>query len=136
MDDTLRLGNVDGLDVQVEFIGFRGVGAGGTYKYLRGSEIHYRVIVRNRAPLSFRRIEVQSSLRGNTSSAALLPGPSLSMPHNFSLSPGEIYDFESTYKIPEGMLPSTGQLKVRLQYTLRDRNQAKTLTSPLHFQID
>ncbi len=137
MDDSIRLGNADGLEVQVEFLGFRGVGKGGTYKYMRSDQLRYRVIIRNRAPFSFKRIETQSSLRTDGKVAALLPGPSISMAHNFSLSPGEIYDYETSYMVPDNMNPATtGKLLVRLQYVLRDRAQATIMTAPLHFLID
>ena len=144
MDDSVLVGNVAGLEVHVDFLGFKGVGTGGTYKYEKGGQLNYRVVVKNKGNISFQRLNVQSSLHSDGISCekyavapgSLLPGDSISRLYNMSLATGDSDEFEASTDIPSDFCPSTGLLKIRLQYSLNEHLQASTLVAPLHFRIE
>src|ERR1051326_7047523 len=92
MDDSLAVGDVEGLQVRVDFLGFKGVGTGGTYQYERGGSVNYRVVLENKGNLSFQKIDAQSSLHSDgvscdkysVASGSLLPGASISRLYSLS----------------------------------------------------
>src|ERR1051325_7843425 len=86
--ESIHVGNVSGMDFQVEYSGYKGLGPEGEYIYSKGSQVAYHIFIKNRSNESFGRVEVQSSLHSDGATCpgsylaaeAHLPGAAFSAP--------------------------------------------------------
>ena len=142
--NAIHVGDVRGLDVQVEFMGFTGLSSRGEYEYKTGKPMAYRIHLKNRSNRSFSPLEVQSSLHSDGAECettklypgARLPGEAISPLHNISVAPGGSYEYETIYHVPNNLCPSTGNLKVRIQFTQSGRINSSTLIAPIHYKLN
>ncbi|OVE75419.1 hypothetical protein BVX98_07650 [bacterium F11] len=143
-DHFIHIGSVNGLDVQVEFMGYEELSERGEFLYEKGDSLIYRLRIKNRANRAFSPIEVQSSLHSdgiqcNPKSfypGETLPGSSVSPVHQAALSAGNDYEYDVKYNIPSDICSSSGNLKVRIQFTQFGRIQSSSLIAPIHFHVD
>ncbi len=135
--------DVQGLSVIVDFQGYRTVSNRGEFVYAQGVPVSYRITVKNRGNITLSGAQFQSSLHADGGACGgkslgpddLLPGASNSAIYTFTLSPGSEQYYEAEYIPPENCAISA-HLKVRVQYVLNDRMQARTLTCPAHLKFD
>ncbi|MCB4757583.1 MAG: hypothetical protein LHV69_11245 [Elusimicrobia bacterium] len=141
IENSILVGDVNGLEIQVKFMGNEKGLTGEKLIYEKGKLLGYRVSVKNRSNQSFPQVEMQSSLHVETAecpdlmSGSRLPGASISPLHNAALAPGITFNFDHAYTIPDSICPLKAQLKIRLQYTQRGVIKAQTVISPLPIQI-
>ena len=141
---AIHIGDVKGLELQVEFRGYQGVAHNGEFLYSKGRALAYQINLINRSNLSFSELEVQSSLHSDGVTCETktlypgtkLPGEALSPVHTVSIPPGGEYDYEVIYQVPPQICNSSGNLKVRLQYNQRGRIHSSTLIAPVHYQFE
>lgn len=141
--DYIHIGDVRGLDIQVQFLGYEDISQSGEVIYGVGMPMAYGVRIKNRTNMTFAPVEIQSSLHTNGVECedtnlypgARLPGASLSPVHSVDLTPGAVHEYEGIYAIPDDLCPSGGTLRIRIQYTQTGRINSETLISPIQFQF-
>jgi len=140
----IHVGDVRGLDIQVDFSGYENLDiSNGEFLYGMGDSLVYTVRIKNRSNRSFSKIEVQSSLHSDgiqCESMELfpgshLPGEAISPVYDVNLSPGDHYEYEAIYTPPKTLCPSSGNLKIRIFSVQSGHMESTTLLAPPHYQF-
>jgi hypothetical protein len=129
---TIPVGNAQGLDVRVDFQGYKAM-ANGTFVYELKQVLSYRVTVTNRTPISLNQMEIQSMLQADH---GRMPGAPFSPVYRTSLAPGQSYQFDVTYEPGQAPAKIDSRLLVSAKYVQRGAYKSDTLLCPTPLRFE
>jgi hypothetical protein len=131
----------DGLSLKINWSGaLEGDGMPGLFP---GQEVGYQVVVENHGNATVDKVFVQASLHSDgvacrsltLNSGALIPGAPFSPFRTVSLSPGQSHVVDHAFRPPDGLCPSTGKLRVRVQYEVKGDVRSFLTDQPIRFVV-